>query len=445
MFSAEFPLTTGEALHILDTETQEDQAVLVITKEQQTDEKEIEARVFELRSLVRTMGMPITKTVIVPLRSVHPKTFIGKGKADEIRELADETDSSCIIFEQDLNPSQQRNLEKATEMCVIDRREVILQIFADRASTKEAVLQVNLARLEYSLPRLTRAWTHLSRQRGGTKGTRGEGEKQLEVDRRIALKKIAQTKRELSKVKEHRATQRKQRRSLPVPTGSIVGYTNAGKSSLLNALTNAEVFVENKLFATLDPTTRKVALSGGSEILLTDTVGFIRDLPHDLIEAFSSTLEESLYSDFIILVLDASDNDVYEHYNTTKQVLHDLSVLDKPVITVFNKIDLCLGEKNHNLQKIKAREPHWVEISLKDSTHLDECLNLIEETVYGIYPLDTYEIPHSRYDMIEFLRKHALIRRETYYDTYVELQVQIPGQFKPALQDYQRSAQPQMT
>jgi len=424
----------GEIVQVIDSPNTE-KALLIITAEQNVSEKELQARTFELNSLARTMGMPAAETIIVHLRAVHPGTFIGKGKAEELRQTAEETESTCLIFEHDLSPSQQRNLERSTELCVIDRREVILQIFADRASTKEAVLQVNLARLEYSLPRLTRAWTHLSRQRGGTRGTRGEGEKQLEVDRRIALRKIAQTKRELEKVKAHRAVQRKQRRSIPIPAGSIVGYTNAGKSSLLNRLTEADILVENKLFATLDPTTRKTSLAGGSEILLTDTVGFIRDLPHDLIESFSSTLEESLYSDFIMLVLDASDADVYEQYLTTKQVLRDLEVADKPIITVFNKIDLCT-EKNHALQNIKAREKTWVEISVKEDIGIDACLTAIEDTVYGMYQEEFYAVPHSRYDLVEYIRKHALILKESYSDHYVQLHVRIPDQFRPKLQQF---------
>ena len=234
----------------------------------------------ELSNLIDTMGLKVLEVVTATLKKPTPRYFVGSGKAQEIADYAKELEADCIVFDDDLSPSQQRNWEELSGVCVIDRHEVILDIFANRATTKEATLQVGLARMEYSLPRLTRAWTHLSRQRGGTKGTRGEGETQLEVDRRIVLRKISKFKAELKKVRSNRATLRKQRTSIPIPTASIVGYTNAGKSSLLNALTGADVFIEDKLFATLDPTTRRVKLKGGNEILLTDTVGFIRKLPH---------------------------------------------------------------------------------------------------------------------------------------------------------------------
>ena len=226
-------------------------------------------------------------------------------------------EADCSIFDDDISPSQQRNWEALSELCVIDRREVILDIFTARANTREAVLQVGLARMEYSLPRLTRAWTHLSRQRGGARGNRGEGETQLEVDRRIVLRKINRMKKELIKVKSNRATMRRLRTSIPEPTASLVGYTNAGKSSLLNALSGTDVFVENKLFATLDTTARKISPEGGKQFLLTDIVGFIRKLPHSLVETFKSTLEETHYADFLLLLLDASSPEVIHHYETT--------------------------------------------------------------------------------------------------------------------------------
>lgn len=399
------------------------------------EKREAEASLQELTELVKTMGMEIAGSQLVSVNQINPKYYIGSGKVEEILQEAQDLETDCLIFDQDLSPRQQRNLERHTDLCVIDRREVILQIFADRASTREAVLQVNLARLEYSLPRLTRAWTHLSRQRGGTRGTRGEGEKQLEVDRRIAVKRISKTKDELAKVKSHRSVQRKQRRSLPVPTGAIVGYTNAGKSSLLNALTHADVLVENKLFATLDPTTRRVALPGGSEILLTDTVGFIRDLPHDLIESFSSTLEESLYSDFLLVVMDASDPYLETHYTTTMQVLHDLNALDRPVIIVFNKIDLCGDDLTH-LNSIKSRHKHSIAVSVKEGINIEQLSVLIEHVLYENYAEKNYCLPADRYDLLQYLRKHGRILSENYDQNCIMITVQLPPQFLPQLQKY---------
>ncbi len=410
-------------------------AYLLSTSSASRTRQEAEASVKELHDLVDTMGMEIAGSQVVSLFQPNPKFFIGTGKADQLTEQCRELEADCIVFDQDLSPSQQRNLEGKTRLCVIDRREVILQIFADRATTKEAVLQVNLARLEYSLPRLTRAWTHLSRQRGGTRGTRGEGEKQLEVDRRIVVKKIAKTKEELAKIKTHRQTQRKQRRSLPVPTGSIVGYTNAGKSSLLNALAQSDITVENKLFATLDPTTRRVKLPGGSEILLSDTVGFIRDLPHDLIESFSSTLEESVYSDFLMIVLDASDPNIFQQYETTMGVLHDLSCLDRPVILVLNKIDLCPDDlvRLHSLQ---AKHAHCVTVSVKQGKNMDELTSLIEEVLYENYARKSYNFPLDRYDLLEYLRKHGRILFEEYGDDRIAVTAQVPPQFLPPLEHF---------
>ncbi|MEW5814613.1 MAG: GTPase HflX, partial [Spirochaetota bacterium] len=287
---------------------------------------------YELASLTRNIGLQITGSILVRLNVITPRYLLGTGKTQEIISLAKEHNADCIIIDAELTPSQQRNWEKLSGLCAIDRHEVILEIFAAHASTREAVLQVGLARMEYSLPRLKRAWTHLSRQRGGLRGTRGEGEAQLEVDRRIVLRKIDRMKKELAKVHLQRALRRKQREKFDLPTASFVGYTNAGKSSLLNRLSDSKVLVEDKLFATLDPTTRRIELDNGQNLLLTDTVGFIRKLPHDLIDAFKSTLEEVVLSDFLILVLDASSPEITEHYTTTMAVLRELEAADKPII-----------------------------------------------------------------------------------------------------------------
>jgi GTP-binding protein HflX len=257
-----------------------ERAILIGLHDNQTDYHEAEEHLEELEELVKNLDIPVIDRLLVNLKVPMARYLLGSGKAEEIAELADEQQADCLIFDGELSPSQQRNWEKLTKKCVIDRQEVILDIFANRASTREAVLQVELARMQYSLPRLTRAWTHLSRQRGGAKGTRGEGEKQIEADRRMVQQRISQLHRELKEVRKHRQTQRKSRERHQMPHAAIVGYTNAGKSSLLNRLCDSNVLVEDKLFATLDPTTRKVKLSNNQELLLTDTVGFVRKLPH---------------------------------------------------------------------------------------------------------------------------------------------------------------------
>lgn len=390
-----------------------------------------EYRQQELKSLVQTMGMICTLERIISIREFKPAFLIGTGKVDEIITLVQEFDIECIIFDQDLSPSQQRNWEKKSEICVIDRREVILQIFADRASTREAVLQVALARQQYSLPRLTRAWTHLSRQRGGAKGTRGEGETQLENDRRIAMKKISRLKSDLEAVRLHRATQRKQRQALPVPTGSIVGYTNAGKSSLLKILSGSDVYVEDKLFATLDPSTRRIILPGGSETVLTDTVGFVQDLPHDLISAFQSTLEETKYADFLIHIIDASHEDIPSCYQTTMEVLASIECAEKPMILVCNKMDLC--DNSIHLTEILSKHPEAILASLKTGKGIDEILTAIDKILFDIYPVKTYNLPVERFDLLAFIRKNGSIIRENYDENMILVEARVPDRFASVL------------
>ncbi|NQT59509.1 MAG: GTPase HflX [Bacteroidetes bacterium] len=416
------------------SEEQESCALLITIQTPDIDEQLAKHHQSELKSLVSTLGMPIAGSIIVTLREPNPAFLIGTGKMAEIVEQAKELEAECIIIDHDLSPSQQRNWEKQTEGAVIDRREVILQIFADRASTREAVLQSALAQQEYSMPRLTRAWTHLSRQRGGTKGTRGEGETQLEVDRRIALKKISRLKAELKKVKAHRDTQRKQRRNLPVPTGSIVGYTNAGKSSLLHALTDADVLIENKLFATLDPTTRRIVLSGGAEVLVTDTVGFVQKLPHNLVEAFKSTLEETKYSDFIIHVIDAAHPDALNCYKTTMEVLESLGCVDKPMLLVFNKMDLI--EDRIHLNSIMEKHEHAVFISIKNNSGLEELLGEISTILSNVYPEEIYLFPPDRYDLVALIKRNGSILKETYGDDGITIHARIPERLKNSLNNF---------
>ena len=295
----------------------------------------------ELEELVTTLGVGVVDSIAVKVRKPQAKFLVGTGKAEEVIELAKAQECDIIIFDQSISPAQQRNWEKDSDISVIDRQEIILDIFSRRARTREARLQVELARMEYNLPRLQRAWTHLSRQRGGGAIQRGDGESQLELDQRMVRKRISALKLELDKVVVHREVQRKRRMKLPIPTCSIVGYTNAGKSSLLNHLTESEVLVEDKLFATLDPTSRRLEMPSGKLLIVTDTVGFVRNLPHKLINAFKATLEEAILANFLIHVLDVSSPEVEEHYNTTLEVLKELGADEIHRITVFNKIDLC--------------------------------------------------------------------------------------------------------
>lgn len=378
----------------------------------------------ELKELVENLGITVVGSTLVNLRKTTPATLVGSGKVDEIIGEARLLESDVVVFDSALSPAQQRNWEEVSALTVIDRQEVILDIFADRAQTREAVLQVALARMEYSLPRLTRAWTHLSRQRGkGKMG--GEGETQLEQDRRIVRDRITKLKRELAEVQQHRGVQRTRRRRVPVPTSAIVGYTNAGKSSLLNALTGAQVLAEDKLFATLDPTTRQLLLPGNQKLLVTDTVGFIRRLPHGLVEAFKATLEEAIVADFLIHVLDASSPSVTDHLRTTLDVLEELGAGDRPRLTVFNKVDAATPE---DLHRARLLVPDALFVSALTGTGLSElalhCTDLIRDTFGSAELL----VPHDRYDVIARLHQVGHVQEEEQLDHGVRL----IGRYPPA-------------
>ncbi len=420
-------------INLTDTELKQ-KAVLVCMQYPEMSKGEALIHLKELESLVDTMGAETVKSLVVPLKKRNPKFFVGTGKADEITEFAKKLSAEVIIFDNDLSPGQQRNFEELSGKAVIDRHEVILDIFAGRATTREAVLQVGLARMEYSLPRLTRAWTHLSRQRGGSKGTRGEGETQLEVDRRIVMNKITRLKKELLKVRLHRDTLRKQRSALSIPTGALVGYTNAGKSSLLNALTGSNAFVEDKLFATLDPTTRKVVLPGGHKILLTDTVGFIRKLPHDLVDAFRSTLEETVLADFLIHVLDLSHPEVEEQYRITMEVLNELGAGEKPMILVFNKIDLDTNTTDS--LNIEIDNPDALYISAKTEKGLEKIFEKVEEILNKDKHIISLLIPTDRYDLISMIHREGTVLDEDYKETGSIIKARVPVKVYNKLKEY---------
>ncbi|MDC7250372.1 MAG: GTPase HflX [Sphaerochaetaceae bacterium] len=424
--------------NIIDlTDEQSLQKALIIIVEYQHNPCPPEIRKQELESLAKTMNVVVCDSIIINLKKENSQTFLGKGKVLELKEISIDKDIDLLIFEPDLAPSIQRNLEKILDICVIDRREVILQIFSDRASTKEASLQVELARLEYSLPRLTRAWTNLSRQRGGTKGNKGEGEKQLEIDRRLVLSRITKTKEELLKVKKIRDNQRKSRINSNIPTVAIVGYTNSGKSSLLRYLSSSDIFVENKLFATLDTTSKKIKMPSHREMIFSDTVGFVSDLPHDLIESFNSTLEEATYADIILIVLDGSHPNLMGCYKTTKETLKELNCEDKPTLIMLNKCDLEIN--SFDRARLKALEPTLIETSVKNNINIDKVLTEIENLYSQNVDLSYFEIPNDRQDLIYYAKRNSYVIEIKYEENFVSLKTKIKDQYLGELINYKKS------
>ena len=389
-------------------------AFLVGLQHQDEDEKVIANQLDELAELVSNLNMiPLVPEIVKVRSGAHIRYRIGSGKAEEIAQLAQECEADVIVFDTDLTPSQQRNWERLFGGAVIGREEVILDIFADRASTREAVLQVELARLEYSLPRLTRRWTHLSRQRGGGVSNRGQGEAQIETDRRLLRRRIQQLQEELALVRRQRDTQRKSRMRRPVFQGAIVGYTNVGKSSLLRALTGADILVKDQLFATLDPTARKVALGNGLEMVLTDTVGFVRKLPHQLVEAFKSTLEEAVLADMLLLVLDVSSDDIDMELETTLGVLKELGAEEKRIQMIFNKNDLIDPERDAlKLARLRGLYPDALFVSSADGRGLDELRAKLAMFAGKSRELFRVLLPPYRHDLIALVHSAGQIYEE---------------------------------
>lgn len=380
----------------------------------------------ELERLAQTYGLEVIDRAAIALRKIVSATIIGSGKLQELVALVSECEVDAIIFDEEISPHQGRNLEKAFQRPVLDRTELIIEVFAQRAQTREARLQIELAKIRYQLPRLKRLWTHLSRQVAGGGGyLRGAGEKQIELDRRMLRQRVARLQREIKEVRAHRKTQRARRQRRGVPTFAIVGYTNAGKSTLLQALTQAQVLVEDKLFATLDTTTRKYRLPTGQEILLVDTVGFIRKIPTTLIAAFKSTLEEAIHTDVLLHLVDASHPHALEQAEVTLQVLEELGAAALPCVTVLNKIDRC-AEDRSMLNKLRVTYPAAVQISAKERMGFADLSEAMMRAIASLRKTVKLSIPQSHYALVSELMKEGRVIAVDYEANNVVMEVDIP-------------------
>lgn len=395
------------AEELYDTAEREEKIVLVgvATGEEEETWKSLD----ELEELGQTAGAVTVAMVVQNRERVHPGTYIGKGKIQEVRELVRKEQADCVVCDDELTPAQYHNLQEMLEVKVIDRTVMILDIFAKRASTSEGKLQVELAQLRYRASHLIGGRSELSRLGGGI-GTRGPGEQKLEMDRRLIKERITFVRKELQQVQRTRELTRKKRQENPVPVIAIVGYTNAGKSTLLNKLTGAGVLSEDKLFATLDPTTRKLELENGEEMLFTDTVGFIHKLPHHLIQAFRSTLEEAKYADAILHVVDCSNPDMDAQMQTVYETLQKLGVGDKPIVTAFNKIDALEAEQT--LKDLKADKT--VRISAKYGNGIDEMLAVLSDILKSNKALLEKVFSYEEGDKVAKLRKYGQMLEEEY-------------------------------
>ena len=405
-----------------------------------SEETESASLLAELGELVSTLGIGIADSVLARSREMHKKYLCGTGKAAEIVELAKAHECDVIVIDNSLYPSQQREWEKLADLCVIDREEVILDIFAKRAQTREARLQVELARMQYALPRLARMWGHLDREGGGGGSgggggaERGMGEKQIEIDRRLAHLSIDRCKRELEIVRKQRKTQRKEREKMETPHGSIVGYTNAGKYTLLNRLSGSDVLAKDMLFATLDTTTRRIELPDGQPLLITDTVGFVRNLPHRLVEAFKATLEESVLSDFLIHVLDASAPEIMRFHDTTLKVLEELGALDKPVITILNKIDVV--EDAETLARLDRDFPDAIRASSLTGEGMPELLKACSHVLADRVSRCQYRIPQKRGDLLHLLHSDAKVLSTDYEQNDILVSAVVPAAIAGRLESF---------
>lgn len=402
-----------------ENEQMEEKVILVGVSEQEGDDAE--DSLAELAELVRTAGAVVVGTLMQKRESIHPGTYVGTGKVDEIAQLLTIAGATGIVCDDELSPSQMKNLEAILATKVMDRTLIILDIFAARATTSEGKIQVELAQLKYRLSRLSGFGKSMSRLGGGI-GTRGPGEKKLEMDRRLINDRIAQLNRELKEVVKHRDITRARRQKNDIPVVAIVGYTNAGKSTLLNHLTDAKVLEEDKLFATLDPTTRLLALDGHQQVLLTDTVGFIRKLPHHLIEAFKSTLEEAKYADYIFHVVDASNPQMDKQMHIVYETLDRLGVKNKKMVTLFNKMDQ--RTEDEPLQDFRA--DHILMISAACNRGIDEIKALLQELLREDKVYVERVIPYAQAGMIQLVREKGELVSEEYVPEGIAIQAYVP-------------------
>jgi GTPase len=412
-----------------------ERALLVGLEHEGVNKWDLKESLEELAELAASAGAEVVGTVTQRLEQPTAPYYIGKGKAEEVKRLCSEKRVTSVIFDDDLSPAQGRNLETLTSCKVLDRTQLILDIFAQRARTREGRLQIELAQLHYLLPRLTRMWGHLSRQSGGI-GTRGPGETQLEVDRRRVQERIARLDRELAEVRKHRGIQREGRRRHHWPVAAVVGYTNAGKSTLLNRLTGAEVLAENKLFATLDPTTRQLVLPNRQKMLLTDTVGFIRKLPHTLIESFKATLEEVHEADLLIHVVDLSHPYYADQIVAVENVLRELDAHGKQTVVAYNKADL-LGGRDF-LAENARRQPHAVVISAATGAGLDDLLHELESSLASWRMHRTFRIPAAQSALVAEIHRIGHVLEVSYDDDTTIISAHVPpeleGRLAPFLQ-----------
>lgn len=385
----------------------------------------------EIRGLAESAGLDVIRGLLQKRQQTDIATCIGSGKVEELKELVEAHEADLVVFDNDLAPSQTRNLEKALGVKVLDRTEVILDIFATRAQTHEAHLQVELAQLEYALPRLKRMWTHLSRYKAGV-GMRGPGEKQLEEDRRLAVHRIQDLKAKLAKIQARKEREVASRGD--VPTVSLVGYTNAGKSTLMNALTSADVLVEDKLFATLDTRTRRWQFRGGGHVLLSDTVGFIRDLPHSLVASFKATLEEARQADLLLHVVDAASPEAEAQIESVNAVLDELELRDHPTLLVLNKADKVPDRSF--LDVLKAHHDEAIVISAASGDGLDRLEQAVREALNEMALDAEVETGIGNGRVLAYLAQHATVRERTYHDGRVLVHCRLPRRCLGFLSDH---------
>jgi len=408
----------------------------------------VEDSIAELAELARTAGVEVAGQTRQQLVAINPGTYVGKGKVAELRAIAQEMALDAIIFDDELSPNQQGNLEEELGIKIIDRTALILDVFARHARTREGALQVELAQCVYRLPRLTRAWTHLARQAGGGAarggaggvGLRGPGETQIETDRRIIRRRITRLKREIEDVRRHRRQHRKHRQRRGLPVVSLVGYTNAGKSTLLNALTGAGVLATDMLFATLDPVTRRLALPGGKEVLLTDTVGFIQKLPTQLVAAFRATLEEIGEADTLLHVVDVTHPNVRQQVRTVEQVLKDIDGGDKPMLVALNKIDLL--QNPAEAQAAVIQYPSAVAISALCRQGLDDLLRKMENTLTQSMIRVRARVPYAQAELLALFHKHGVVEHERHDESGVDIEGRLPPRVAAWFEPYLDIAQP---